>query len=63
MPRAYARQVKADRAKHLPRRKIAGKMSISRIEAIGLAHSLDDVLLEVRGASPASEPAAQHRQA
>lgn len=46
--RAYAREIKADRAKRVPRRKIAEKMSISRIEAIRLAHSLDEVLDEVR---------------
>ncbi|WP_193594235.1 hypothetical protein [Paenarthrobacter sp. YJN-5] len=46
--RAYAAEIKADRAKRVPWRKIAEKMSISRIEAIRLAHSLDEVLDEIR---------------
>lgn len=46
--RAYAREIKADRAKRLPWWRIGEKMSISRIEAIRLAHSLDEVLDEIR---------------
>lgn len=46
--RAYAMEIKGDRAKRLPWRKIAEKLSISRIEAIRLAHSLDEVLAEIR---------------
>lgn len=45
--RAYAMEIKGDRAKRLPWRKIAEKLSISRIEAIRLAHSLDEVLDEI----------------
>lgn len=45
--RAYAAEIKADRARRVPWRKIAEKMSISRIEAIRLAHSLDEVLDEI----------------
>lgn len=52
--RAYAREIKADRVKRLPWRKIAEKMSISRIEAIRLAHSLDEVLDEIREANTAA---------
>lgn len=48
--RAYAAEIKADRARRVPWRKIAEKMSISRIEAIRLAHSLDEVLDEIREA-------------
>lgn len=54
--RAYAREIKADRAKRVPWRTIAARMSISRIEAIRLAHSLDEVLDEIReeqGTTPA----------
>lgn len=40
-------EIKGDRAKRLPWRKIAEKLSISRIEAIRLAHSLDEVLDEI----------------
>lgn len=46
--RAYAAEIKADRARRVPWRKIAEKMSISRIEAIRLAHSLDEVIDEIR---------------
>jgi hypothetical protein len=48
--RAYAAEIKADRARRVPWRMIAEKMSISRIEAIRLAHSLDEVLEEIREA-------------
>jgi hypothetical protein len=54
--RAYAREIKADRARRVPWRTIAARMSISRIEAIRLAHSLDEVLDEIRaeqGTAPA----------
>ena len=51
--RAYAAEIKADRARRVPWRNIAEKMSISRIEAIRLAHSLDEVLDEIREAEAA----------
>lgn len=56
--RAYAAEIKADRARRVPWRKIAEKMSISRIEAIRLAHSLDEVIDEIHeeAASAAPEP-------
>ncbi|GAA4034733.1 hypothetical protein GCM10023063_18640 [Arthrobacter methylotrophus] len=53
--RSYAAEIKADRAKRVPWRKIAEKMSISRIEAIRLAHSLDEVLDEIREAGSADK--------
>lgn len=57
--RAYAAEIKAERARRVPWRKIAEKMSISRIEAIRLAHSLDEVLDEIREAeSPENQPEA-----
>lgn len=46
--RAYALEIKGDRAKRLPWRKIAEKPFIARIEAIRLTHSLDQVLDEIR---------------
>jgi hypothetical protein len=58
----YAMEIKADRAKHLPWRKIAEELSISRIEAIRLAHSLDEVLDEIREAAPAGTVEAVHNQ-
>lgn len=53
--RAYAMEIKGDRAKRLPWRKIGEKLSISRIEAIRLAHSLDEVLDEIRGQTVPAE--------
>jgi hypothetical protein len=55
-------ELESDRAVRRPWREIAQKLSISRIEAIRLAHSLDEVLDEIREAAPASEPTAAHRQ-
>ncbi|ACL41982.1 hypothetical protein Achl_4031 (plasmid) [Pseudarthrobacter chlorophenolicus A6] len=49
--RALARDIKAARAKRTPWWKIGEHLSISRIEAIRLAHSLDEVLDEMRGTS------------
>lgn len=46
--RSYAMEIKAARAKRVPWRTIAEQMSITRIEAIRLAHSLDDVLADIR---------------
>ncbi|MET4144215.1 hypothetical protein [Arthrobacter sp. UYCo732] len=60
--RAYAMEIKSDRAKRLPWRVIAEKLSISRIEAIRLAHSLDEVLDDIRESALASEPVAAHRR-
>jgi hypothetical protein len=57
--RAYARETKADRAKRHQWRKIAEKMSISRIEAIRLAHSVDEVIDEILAADAASSGAAE----
>lgn len=45
--RALARDIKAARAKRTPWRKIAEQLSISRIEAIRLAHSLDEVVDDI----------------
>lgn len=57
-------EIKGDRAKRLPWRKIAEKLSISRIEAIRLAHSLDEVLEEIANEAAPPRPAeAAHKQA
>lgn len=48
MARAYAREIKADRAERKPWRTIAARLSITRIEALRLAHSLDEVLAQIR---------------
>lgn len=53
--RAYAMEIKSNRARRLPWRKIAEKLSISRIEAIRLAHSLDEVLDEIRDSTTSIE--------
>ncbi|MBG0738973.1 hypothetical protein IV500_05990 [Paeniglutamicibacter antarcticus] len=58
--RAYAAEIKADRAARVPWRKIAEKMSISRIEAIRLAHSLDEVLDEIREETSRQAELKQH---
>ena len=58
--RAYAMEIKADRARRMPWRTIAEKMSISRIEAIRLAHSLDEVLDEIREANATTGPKSHH---
>lgn len=61
--RDYAREIKAARAKRTPWRKIAERMSITRIEAIRLAHSLDEVLDEIRAANAPAEPQPHTTQA
>lgn len=62
--RVYAVQIKGDRARRVPWRKIAERMAISRIEAIRLAHSLDDVLEEIRaGEGQTGRAEAAHKQA
>lgn len=48
---AYARFIEAARSERTPWRKIAEQLAISRIEAIRLAYSLDDVLAEIKAAS------------
>lgn len=46
--RAFAREIKADRAHNVPWREIADRLSITRIEAIRLAHDLPGVLAEIK---------------
>jgi hypothetical protein len=55
---AFARFIQAARSERTPWRKIAEQLAISRIEAIRLAYSLDDVLTEIRDAAQASKPLA-----
>lgn len=46
--RAFAREIKAARARRMSWHDIALQMQISRIEAIRLAHSLGEVLARIR---------------
>lgn len=55
--RAYARFIEAARSERTPWRKIAEQLAISRIEAIRLAYSLDDVLAEIGNDRAATPPA------
>lgn len=48
--RALSRSVLADRAAKAPWRAIAEKMGITRLEAMKLGYSLDDVLAEITAA-------------
>ena len=47
---AFARFIHAARSERTPWRKIAEQLAISRIEAIRLAHSLDEVIQEIKNA-------------
>jgi hypothetical protein len=53
---AFARCIHAARSERTPWRKIAEQLAISRIEAIRLAHSLDEVLQEINDAATAAPP-------